>query len=261
MDRALIALPAALSLAYLPYFFHDFCLGPRFLYAGMPAFAILSARGLQGAGLAVARRWKRSPRRGLAAVTQVAAICVAAGLVVNLPPLLLWYGADFWGVGPSLVDEVRARGIHNAVVFIRDHPHARKQELLLLGVSRPTAQAAVEVLDGAWVDGEMEAARRLPGDAASYARRLEERLAAATLDPSRSRFRTEPIWRDPRGRSSNVHLGFLANTPWPERQDVIYALDLGERNRVLIEAHPERAAWLYAWDDEAGRFRLRRNKW
>jgi hypothetical protein len=41
----------------------------------------------------------------------------AAGWAVNLPPLVRLYGDDYWGVGPRVAREVRARGIHRAVVF------------------------------------------------------------------------------------------------------------------------------------------------
>jgi 4-amino-4-deoxy-L-arabinose transferase-like glycosyltransferase len=237
MDRVLIGTLAALSLAYVPYFFQDHCLGPRFLFAGMPAFVILSARGLPRLGMTLARRRGLALRSGLRAAVIAAGLCTVVGIAANLPALLAWYGRDFWGVGPGVDRAVRARGLRNAVVLIRDHPHARKQELVLRGVSRRTAQGAVELLDSRWTDRQTAAAASLA--------ELEARLEAAMNDPRRSHFRHGPIWRDARGPAACARAGLALNTPWPERQAVIYATDLGARNRLLLQDFPGRKPWLY----------------
>lgn len=90
MDRVLLATLTALTLAYIPYFFQDLCFGPRFLYAGLPAFLILTARGLRGLGLYWSRRERIRPRAGVSAVARAAALCSLVGLLANGPTLAQW---------------------------------------------------------------------------------------------------------------------------------------------------------------------------
>lgn len=310
MDSALLTLAAAVSLAYLPYFFQDLCLGPRFLYAAMPAFVLLSARGLMALGLVWARR-RRLPRREASAIIlRAACFCAGVGLLVNVPLLLQWYGSSFWGTGPELVREVHDRGIHHAVVFIRDRNRARAADLLRLGVSWRIAHAAAERLDTRWLDSQISTARAaaasgkpvsrnagiLAGSVSPLTRRspagppprvnpfgrrtfeprpttrngsplasevgdtteLEARLREAILQPTPATRRTTLPWEDYEGPSSNVNHGFWANTPWPERQDVIYALHLGDRDAELLMEFPGRDAWLYDWNTDTNGFRLSR---
>jgi dolichyl-phosphate-mannose-protein mannosyltransferase len=254
MDIALVGMLASLSLAYIPYFFQDLCLGPRFLYAGTPAFVILSARGIRAAGLGWAQRRGWPHRRGIDTLTAAAAVCTLVGLGANLPVLVRQYSSSFWGTSTVLVDAVRAQDIHHAVVFIRDHNRARLAELRLNGVSWRVAHGAVETLDEGWIDRQIGEVGSLPQEA--RARELERRLQAAVVNPALAPRRTHVPWIDYKGYSSNLTFGFWANTPWPERQDVIYALHLGERNRQLLRTYPGRRAWLYDYDPVTRVFRL-----
>ena len=63
---------------------------------------------------------------------------------------------------------------------------------------------------------------------------------------------------DPRGPSSNVYLGLVANTPDLERQDVIFALDLGEENHRLLRRLAGRSGWVYGAGAEGEEHRLTR---
>lgn len=260
MERVLVATLGALSLAYLPYFFQDVALGPRFLYGGVPAFAILSARGLRGAGLLWARRFggggRAAARLGLRIAFRAAAWCTAAGLAVNMPLFVRWYGSAFWGTHRELVDAAESALARSgpAIVFVRDYNRARTVELLQRGVPLRTAHAAVQSLDEEWIDAQIREADRLP--AAARGQELRARLEAAMRDPA-GRFRRRRLpWEDYRGPGGNYAQGFWANTPWPERRRIFYALDLGERNARLLSDHPDRSGWLAAWDPAARCFRL-----
>jgi hypothetical protein len=256
MDRVLLWTLGSITLAYVPYFFQDLCLGPRFLYAGLPALVFLAARGLRAGGPAWARRHRLPPRRGTAVLAQAALFCSAAGLAVNLPVLFQWYGSSFWGTGMMPVREARARGIHHAIVFIQDYNRLRMVRLRLRGVSMHVAQSAVDALDERWIDAQIARCDQEMTRPDTRENRLERRLEAAVLDLGPGHRRHTPIWVDYEGYSSNVNHGFWADTPWPERQDVIYALHLGARDALLLRDYPGRSAWVYRWDTPTGRFCL-----
>ncbi len=251
-DLTLVAILALVSLAYLPYFYQDLCLGPRFLYAAMPAFCILSARGLLRLGVALARWREIPPSQGVGVALRAAALCSAAGLAVNLPVLTEYYQSSFWGTDRSIVDAVHEAGIRRAVVFIRDRNRAREAELRERGVTWRTAHAAVDVLEPAWLDKQLRA--HDVGQLSNKA--LEERLAKVAAHPPAELRRRTPPWEEYRGRSSNYLLGFLANTPDLKNQRIIYALHRGEDDREVLQAYPVREAWLWDWDNAKLRFRL-----
>lgn len=255
MDWVLVGSLVSLTLAYLPYFFQDLCFGPRFLYAGVPAMVLLSARGLRGWGLYLAHMRRISPRGSISVVARAAAYCSVLGLAVNLPLLVRWYGSDFWGTSDELTSQVRAQGIHQAIVLIRDYNYARKILLHRLGVSHHTAQGAVIQLDSRWIDAEVARTASLAD--ADRAAELERVLGDAMAHPERGHRRTAAAWLDYRGTSVNANLGFQANTPWPSRQDVIYAVDLEEDNQQLLRTYPDRAVWRFSYDAAARRYSLR----
>jgi len=138
----LFLLPAALLLAYVFYWYHDSCFGPRYLYEALGPILILSALGLDRLdrllGSALGRRGGRT----------------VSGLVVLIVGLLLFsyawtvrwpsyfrlppqaegqpptspvrqasyfqrYSREYWGVSPHLGEEVRQAGLSNALVFTR----------------------------------------------------------------------------------------------------------------------------------------------
>lgn len=254
MDRVLVGTLASLTLAYLPYFYQDLCLGPRFLYAGMPAFAILSARGLFAAGAAWGA-WKAGhPRRGVQLATQTTAFCAAAGLLFNLPVLFQWYGNSFWGTNRTLVDSARDMRLGKSIIFIRDYAHARVLDMVEMGVSRRVAQGAVERLDERWLD-------RMLDEAAAYPRStrgawLEASLDAAICSPRHHHKRVHPPWVDWQGYTASVYSGLWANTPWPDEQQVLFALDRGPRNRELLRHYPDRTPWRFDFDAQSWDFCL-----
>jgi hypothetical protein len=255
MDWVLGGILAGLTLGYFPYFFQDLCFGPRFLYAGMPALILLSARGLRGWGLLLARLRRIPPRQSFSVVARAVVLCSAAGLAVNLPLLLCEYGSIYWGTSDLLTREVRARGLHHALVLIQDFSQARRVLLHRLGVSHHAAQGAVADLDERWIDDQV--ARTASLSPQERAAELERVFRDAVAHPDPALRRTHLPWKDYLGESTGASLGFYANTPWPARQDVIYAVDLGAENEALLRAYPGRAVWTFRYDPAAGKFQVR----
>ena len=256
MDWALAGSLVALTAAYFPYFFQDLCLGPRFLYAGVPALILLSARGLRGWGLYLARVRRINPRGGISIVARAVIGCSVVGLALNLPLLLRWYGSGFWGTTDALTAEVSAKRVLHAIVLVQDHNFARRVRLRRLGVSDRAIHGAVADLDERWIDEQVAVTAQLPP--AVRAEVLTRVLGETSADPRLGHRRTRVQWIDYQGPSTNANLGFYANTPWPERQDVIYAVDLGADNRELFRTYPARQIWRYAYDPATSKFLLRR---
>lgn len=258
MDRVLLGMLALLTLAYIPYFFQDLCFGPRFLYAGLPAFLTLTARGLRGLGLLWARRERIHPRAGVSAVARAAALCSLIGLVANGPMLAQWYAGSYWGTSSQLIHLVQGQGIHHAVVFIRDYNRERGYELRSRGVSYRTAQGALETLRERWIDQQIRTADYLPGTDMQRTEWLERELKYAVEHPVFSRRRLHPPWIDYQGFSSSFNWGFCADTPDPPAQDVVYALHFDPvKDQELMADFPGRSAWLWDWDWSREKFRLR----
>jgi hypothetical protein len=255
MDGLLVGILVAVSAAYFPYFFQDLCFGPRFLYAAMPALILLSARGLRGWGLYLARVRRIKPRHGISVVARAALACSVVGLAVNLPLLLQWYGSGFWGTTDVLTTQVRAQQLRHALVLIQDHNFARRVRLHRLGVAERAIQGALINLDERWIDDQIAATAHL--SAPLRAETLTRVLESTAADPHNNHRATRAPWQSYPGPSTNASLGFYANTPWPEQQNVIYAIDLGSDNRKLLRAFPGREVWRYAYDRTAAEFRLK----
>lgn len=249
----------ALSLlaVHFFYFYQDLCFGPRFLYEATPAVVILIARGIQGLGSGSARRWGESRTRAIRRVWGLALFCSAVGLAVNLPVLWKWYATAFWGVDARVAARLQRQLPRRAVVFVDDANRAREIRLLAAGVSPRVAHSAIVWLDDAWIDQvELESFSTVADPAAGAL--LENRLAAAAIRDRPQPRRTGPPWLDHRGPTGSFAQAFLGNTPDPARQRVIFALDLGPRNREFLAAYPGREGWRYAWDPETSAFRLTR---
>lgn len=256
MDGVLTGTLVSLTLGYFPYFFQDLCFGPRFLYAGVPAFILLSARGLRGWGLLVARLRRIPARQSFSVIARAVALCSAAGLAVNVPLLLREYGSTYWGTSDLLTREVREKGIHHALVLIQDFSQARRVRLHRLGVSHHAAQGAVDDLDERWIDDQVARTASLPPK--ERAAELERVFLEAVAHPDPAVRRTHLPWKDYLGESTGASLGFYANTPWPDQQDVIYAADLGaEENGALLRAYPDRSVWTFRYDPAVGKFHVR----
>jgi hypothetical protein len=254
-DRLLVAWALCLLVAHFFYYYQDLCFGPRFLYEATPAVIILIVRGLQGLGTALAPFWGVRPRTAAARLWRMALGCTAAGLIVNLPVLWWWYATSFWGVDPGVVVRLRRDLRGRAVVFVDDANRAREIRLMEAGVAARVAHSAIIALDDRWIDRRyLESLVRPGGNSAGG--ELERELAAAAIRADPQPRRERPPWRDYRGPTGSFTQAFLGNTPDPARQRVIFALDLGPRNREFLAAYPGRSGWRYAWDPVSRAFRL-----
>lgn len=138
----LFAVPLSLLLAYLFYWYHDLCFGPRYLYEALGPILALSAAGLLRLGALLGRvgraRDRDRPRPWPLAVLLAAlfAVALAAGWPkLFRPPTELsgaepgsgprmasyfrYYSRNYWGVGPTLGETVARTVREPSVVLVR----------------------------------------------------------------------------------------------------------------------------------------------
>jgi 4-amino-4-deoxy-L-arabinose transferase-like glycosyltransferase len=125
-DWVLLASFAALPALYFFYWFQDLCFGPRYLYEGLAAVLLLSARAFvefprfmgRAAGAEAEARTRNLLAIGVG-------LSLAAAAFIGVPRLMKTYGDRYWGVDDRLYARVTERGLSNAVVFVGNAPTDR----------------------------------------------------------------------------------------------------------------------------------------
>ena len=109
----------ALSLAYATYWYHDWTLGPRFMYTATGPLLLLTARSLIALGDRL-----RSPRLArvrlelLSTCVLILMLSSAYAAAVTVPVLARYYSRHYFDGNASVVRAVEARHLHNALVFV-----------------------------------------------------------------------------------------------------------------------------------------------
>lgn len=118
-DFILLGSAFSLAVAYLFYWYQDWCFGPRFLYEAAGPFILLTARGIDRVPRLM-RSLFGSPTsvRNLTALTAfLVGVLFIVGLATNVPSHLTMYGERYWGVnGRALKAAARLK---KAIVFTR----------------------------------------------------------------------------------------------------------------------------------------------
>ena len=146
-DYLLLASFASLAGIHVLYWYHDLCLGPRFLYEALPFLVILTVRGLS-----ITPHFFKE-RLGFRRMNVAQAGRVVVGTVVvlflydvfiTIPGLIrgksdyFWtdrqYANSYWGVDAYLENLVKRQQLANAIVFVDfDYPAIRLDSLLWYG--------------------------------------------------------------------------------------------------------------------------------
>jgi len=140
--------------AYVLYWADGIMFGPRYYFSALPAFLLLTARGIQVA--ATLDFWARAPQvwrraqRGV--VAAMVAFLVLGNLLVYLPSQMPIYN-DYNYISGKHLERVRAAGLTNALVFVEDDPDWQwwRYGALFIG-------------NTPWLDGEVIYARDLGPD-------------------------------------------------------------------------------------------------
>ena len=248
-DRYLITSSALLLGVYFLYWHEGYYLGPRFVFALAPLFALWTARFLpllrERFG---ARRVYRTAVYG-SVIAAVLAVCVAIPIrgreYASLTTTIRW-DAD---------SAAESAGARNALVFVRESWGAQIiPRMWVLGVSRTDADRLYRHVDTCILDQGVSHVEQLGlrgADAVAALRPLlrdSSRVVKSTFSPDYTQ-RYLPGTKYPsrcRQRLADDAAGFTHFTPLllARGGGNIYARDLHERNAVLLAAYPDRPVYL-----------------
>jgi hypothetical protein len=273
-DAVLLLLACAQVAAYASYWGLAEFLGPRFLSTALPAIVIVLAR----TPFLVAERSGIAAGRGVA-MLMVVGVAVAWSTPAEPFSALgagrkLRHTRQFMRV--DVPGAVREAGVHHAVVFIREKFSTRLiRRMWGVGVSRSDAVALIDEFDTCSLlagvrAAEADTARSRTQRAATVRRHAVPFTAGPqnvrTLDPEvsiNSPASLTPECRAEIDRAGDVPVSFGAALPHEpidaggrlDGGDVVYAMDLGERNEVLRARFSGRAWYrLVASVERDGRY-------
>ena len=264
-DRRLLAAFLAIPAAYFFYWHRDAFLGPRFLYAGLAMVLPLTARALVVGSRRLKGREIRLP--GPVRPVPVAkfagavlALCAGYALLYAVPQRARVYASGLRSMKLDLVEEARAAGIDEGLIFVSVSWGNRLiARLHGLGVSASLAEVAYRrvdhcrlqvLVDDAVLDGRGAAAvetglrklidRAEPVEAVPLNGdpTLRLRPGAALAESCLQELR-----RDSLGYTIFApHLP--ANSPGLDAP-LVMARDLGDHNAALQARYPDRPAYQY----------------
>ena len=249
LDRYLITSSALLLGVYFLYWHEGYYLGPRFVFALAPLFALWTARFLPllRERLVAERVYRTAVYGSILAV--VLAVCVQVPIrarqYASLTTTIRW-DAD---------SAAEAIGARNALVFVRESWGAQIiPRMWVLGVSRTDADRLYRHVDTCLLDQGVSAVeqRGLRGaDAVAALRPLlrdSSRVVKSTFSPDYTQRYLPGTKYPPRCRQRLLEdaAGFTHFTPLllARGDGNIYARDLHERNAVLLAMHPDRPVFL-----------------
>jgi hypothetical protein len=152
---------SSIVLSFLGYFFYwglGICLGARFFFECIPMFLMLTARGILLTPQILAKYsvTGKSLRPGVAqrAVGVFVLSLCTINIFLYLPSRVFLYGDSYWNVNADIQNQVKRRGITNALVFVESQ-HYRKPHT---GIDYYNAAFIYNSLD---LDGDVVYARDL----------------------------------------------------------------------------------------------------
>jgi hypothetical protein len=252
-DQLLVALFAAQVLVYAFYWHDGQFVGPRFLFAAIPALLILTAR----APFVVAERTQGTWRR---IALLLIPVCIGVSWLRSMSPFgVQGIAGEFRESRKRLKMEpppqVRDGTVTNALIFVQEGAATRLlRRLWGLGVSRPDAARLLELSDACSLLDQVRAEeQRTNGDSAGRALRLERNTrrfvrSAANIDVPDRNFRitdstmvsgacAAEIAHDRRVRNTIAFGPMLLENRFDGSGHIggpaVYVMDLGERNEVL----------------------------
>lgn len=137
-----------LGIAYILYWYHDLCLGPRFLYEALPFVIILSARAILILPKLIKDRLhiKKSSTKSIKIISASIIVVLFLFSTVSTFPKLIkgdepnfyWkdrgYANSYWGVDAYLSKLVKSKKLTNSIVFVQyDYPIFPFDSLLWYG--------------------------------------------------------------------------------------------------------------------------------
>jgi hypothetical protein len=247
-DRYLAVSAALLAGLYFAYWHPGFYLGPRFMFALVPFFALWTARSPALVSAHVADDFtRRVLAYGLAAS---AVLAVATGALPRATQYADSLATERW----SRRDVAARAGVHDALVFVRESWEADLVgRMWKLGILATNSESIYRSVDACRLDQAITQLEQQPPDSQhATATLLSLRADSADLETIDAGPGIQ-LRRDPRlhysphceARLADTRAGVLPLAPLLVLEDGnIYARDLQARDTVLIAAYPHRAIYL-----------------
>lgn len=264
-DFVLFALFGAQLVVYAFYWHDGQFIGPRFMFTAVPALLVLAAR----APFVVSERLSGAPRRMALAVIPV---CIGVAWLRHMPPFgMQGLASEFRDSRTRLkLDpprEIVSGAVQNALVFVQEGAATRLLHRLWgVGVSRPAAARLLASADACTLLEAVRAEEQRPSnDSTVRLRRIDavvrpyraSRLDIHIPDPN---FRVsdaasltpacrDEIARDNRLRNTVAYGPMLLLNRFDANGrvggNVVYVINLGERNDVLRRRFADRHWYRY----------------
>jgi hypothetical protein len=248
-DRYLLVSSALLVGLYFAYWHKGLYLGPRFMYALLPALALWTAR-FPGAV---------RDRFGQGAVYRsavYATLCALAIAVIALVPLRArQYRQGMLTMRWDADSAAAASGVKHALVFVRESWGAELvARLWALGATRPETELLYNTVDACALEQAIThlEQQNVRGAAAFSALRPlladSARTVASTFSPDTTERALPGMSYPPvcTARIEEDQAGFTLFPPLllARGGDNVYARDLGARDTLLLRRYPDRAVYL-----------------
>jgi len=259
-DKAFLTALILVPAGYLFYYFHDFCFGPRYYYVIVPQLIFFSVKGVSALYSRLAESLPAPAevvRRGF----MIAFVfLLAAQLFAALPYRASVYADSYWGTDNGPMKEARRLELKNAIIFIENHPwEILMTRLHSLGFIMGDAHRFLFLITQKGLD-EILADSGIQGEemwnARADLRDLEQRIYAWNREYLRAGNSPVDPWAE-EGYYTYFSSGAVHLDPRDRNPGIILARDLGEHNHVLMQMHPDREAYRYAWDEETRRFQIK----
>jgi len=262
-DAVLGGVIVAFVVGYGLYWHEGFYLGPRYLFAAVPAFLIFASRA---AGLIAARSPDSVARAArLAVPALVVAGALGAGDVTGFGVRAEQYRDGIWRLKADLPRQVDSLRLTNALVFVREAWESRlAARMWASGLSRPETERLLPLIDACRLEGVLD--RMDSAGVQSESERRAAVVAAATPGAGGLERRPDltadqmlrfahgaPLAPECRRELAMDSAGVSLYAPFllldePQRDGTlggaaIFVRDLGERNEVLRAEYGSRR-WL-----------------
>ncbi|MCX6640692.1 MAG: hypothetical protein NTW14_09470 [bacterium] len=258
-DRLFLASMLAIPAAYFFFYAHDFCFGPRYYHIILPQLVYFSVKGIGVLYRQLTEKLNLEAALVKRSLIWAGVLLLLLQVAVAMPFRTSVYADSYWGTDDAPYRAAKRLKLNHAVIFIENHPWSVLQtKLHSLGFKLGDTQRLIFVITEAGLDQVLREMGYDPDqvwgislDRADLEKRMQAWNQAWLIAGN------PPVdpWTE-KGTYTYFSNAALHLDPRDRDPDLILAQDLGAHNLKLLEKYPSRKAYRYAFDEEAGRFKL-----
>lgn len=258
-DRTMLAAMILIPAAYLFYYFHDYCFGPRYYYVLVPQLLYFTIKGVRALYHRLTEALKLQPELVSRGLIWAGAILLVLQASVAVPFRSSFYADNYWGTNDGPMKEARRLQLKHATVFIENQPwevlqtklhslgyimgdaHRLMFYITLEGLNEVLAEMGFEGDESWGVEVNLEELeRRIVAWHQVYIEKGNPPIDPWAIEGFYTYFSNGVVHQDPSSRNPQIFL----------------VRDLGDHNHVMLERYPDRKAYRYAYDSRMRRFRI-----